>query len=78
MALRTGNRCMHPGQRIVRIGRMIELGIVPGCCRMADGAIVWQAKLHVRRIGGLLEVDGVSMATVAVHRSSSESVVDVA
>jgi len=78
MALRAGDRRMSAGQRIVRIGRMIELGIVPCRCRMAEGAIVGQAKLHVRRIGGLLEVDGVSVATVAIHRSSSEGVIDVA
>ncbi len=67
---------MFTGQRIVGVQRMVELCIGPGGSRMANGAVAWQAKLHMRRVVALGEIAG--MAGITLGRSALEYIIDVA
>jgi len=76
MALRTGNRRVHPRQRVMRIKRVIELRIEPvgGCVAIA--AVMRQPQLHVWRVVGSGKIGGV--ACIAGSRRSREDIVDMA
>jgi len=76
VALDAGERGMHPGQRIVRIQRVVEFRIEPIDRRVAGSAIMRQTQLHVGRVIGADEVRRV--AGVAIRRRSLVHVVDVA
>lgn len=76
MALRTSDRCVSAGQRIVRVQGVIEFGIEPIGCRMACAAVMGQTKLHMRRIIAVHKIGCV--ARVAVGWRSRKYVVDVA
>jgi hypothetical protein len=51
---------MLAGKGIVRIERMVELGIEPAGSGVADGAVPRQAKRHVRRVLAVGEVGRVA------------------
>ena|ERR1017187_1391944 len=55
---------------------MVEFGPQPGCGRVAHGAVVREAALRVRRIGGCNEF--FLVASITSRRRSFETVVDVA
>ena len=66
MALRALHRGVRPGQRIVRICRVVELGVEPVRSRMAGVARVRQSQSNVTWIIAVIEVGG--MAAIAVPR----------
>lgn len=75
VALRASQRRMRTRQRIVRVKCVVEFRVEPIDRRVAGGAIVRQAKLHMRWIVGVCEIRCV--ARVAGRRCSFENVVDV-
>jgi len=78
MALRTGHGGMRSRQRIVRIKSVIECGIVPRQCGVANTAVVRQSQLHVRRIRRVLKINSVSVAAIAISRRSLVFIIGVA
>lgn len=76
VALSARYGCVHSSQRIVRINSVIENNIEPVGCRVADGAVVRKAQLHMGRVFGAQKVSGV--ACIAICRCSGEHVIDVA
>jgi len=78
MALRTGYVGVPSGQRIVRIGCVIEGCGTPANGRVAKSAVVRQSELHMRRIRRVLEIYGVLVAAKAIYRRSFELIADVA
>lgn len=75
MALRTRNCGVHACQWIVRIERVIEFCVEPVGRRVACGAVLRQAELHVRRIIRADEVRAV--APIAACRRSFVDIVDM-
>ena len=63
MALRTGDRRVHPRKRIIRVKRMVELRVQPIRGGMAGCAIMRQVELSVRRIVRLGEISCVAAET---------------
>lgn len=76
MALRTGHGGVFAGQRVMRVDRVIELGIQPICGGVTDRAVARQAELHVRRIVAVVEVR--TVAGVARCQGVLEDVIEVA
>lgn len=62
----------------MRIKRVIEGGRAPTHCRVTNGAVVRQAQLHMRRIGGVLKIDCVRVAAITVRRRSFVNIIDMA
>ena len=76
VALSARYGCVHAGERIVRVEGVIECGVKPVGCRVADAAVVGQAELHMGRVVGAKKVGGV--ARIAICRRSGEYIIDVA
>src|SRR5579863_2510350 len=76
MALRAGQGRVHSCQWVVRIERVVKLGIQPVGRGVAGRAIVRQSELHVRGIVGAGEICRV--ATEARRGGSLEYVIEVA
>lgn len=73
VTLRAGHGGVRTRQRIVRVERVIELGIEPVGRRVAICASVRQAELHVRRIVAACKVGRV--ARKAVRRRANEYII---
>ena len=76
VALRTGQRGMHAGQRIAGVRRMVESRVRPTDGGMADRAIRRETRGGVRRIVGPVEIGFV--AAIAVCRKRCVVVAGVA
>ncbi len=76
VALGALDRSMRPGEGGLRRRRVVELGALPLCRRMADGAVLREARSHVVWIRSLVEVRQV--ATVAGGRRTGVLAVNVA
>ena len=78
MALGAGHSGMHARQRIVRVKRVVEFGVIPVRCVVANSAIMRQAKGRVRRIGGVIEIHRMRVARIAVCRRSRKNIIGMA
>lgn len=76
MALCALHGRVHPGERPMRIHRVIELGVQPIRSGMAGGALVRQSKLHVRRVLAVVKV--CRMATETRRRRARKHIIDMA
>ncbi len=76
MALRARHADVHPGERVIGVRVVIELGVEPARRGVTDAAVMRQPDLRVRRILGPVEV--CLVAPEARRRRALELVVEVA
>ena len=76
VALSTTNGCMHSGEWIVRIRRVVKFCVQPIGRGMTYGTVVRQTKLHVGRVLAVGKFGGVARITAC--RRAFEHIVNVA